>query len=90
MASATSTIRVPRSVQSEVSTASRLLGCNAAELLQRAWLAYRETTEFRDDFQRAQKAFATGDLEHLASRFQERSEERAWQRTQAVEALRAP
>lgn len=36
---ATNPIRVPESIHSEVHTAPRLLGCNAAELLARAWEA---------------------------------------------------
>ncbi len=71
----------------EVQAAAHLLGCNAAELLERAWNAYRQTPDFREDFEHAQKAISVGDLDSIASRLQERSAARAKQRAEAVKAL---
>lgn len=85
---ATNPIRVPESVHTEVHAAARVLGCNAAELLERAWDAFRQTPEFRADFEFAQKAFVAGDLDAVAHRMQEHATERARRRASAVKTLR--
>ncbi len=85
---ATTPIRVPETVHSEVHAAARLMGCNAAELLARAWEAYRQTPEFVADFEYAQKAFSVGDLDAVAHRLHEQAAERASRRAAAVKALR--
>ncbi len=85
---ATNPIRVPELVHSEVHTAARVLGCNAAELLSRAWEAYRHSPEFRTEFEFAQKALSVGDIDAVAHRLHEQSTERAGRRAEAVKALR--
>lgn len=85
---ATNPIRVPESVHNEVHAAARLLGCNAAELLARAWEAYRQSPEFISDFELAQKALSVGDLDAVAHRLSERAAERAKARGDAVQAMR--
>jgi len=85
---ATNPVRVPETVHNEVHTAARLLGCNAAELLERAWQSFRQSPEFLNDFEQAQKAFSVGDLDHVASRLYEQSAHRAKRRADAVKALR--
>ena len=85
----TNPVRVPASVHSEVNAAARVLGCNTAELLEKAWNVYRHSPEFASDFDIAQKAFATGDLDYLASRMQEQAAERAQRRAAAVQQLRS-
>jgi len=77
-------LRVPDQVHSEVTTVARLFDQTPGELLRRAWDAYRQTAEFQDDFAFAQKAFATGDLETIAGRLDERAHERARRRAAAV------
>lgn len=84
----TSPVRVPEAVHREVLTASRLFGCNASELLERAWQAYRQSPEFVDDFALAQKAFSVGDVDAVASLLHDRSTERARRRAASVQALR--
>lgn len=74
---ATNPVRVPEAVHNEVHTAARLLGCNAAELLERAWESFRESPAFIAEFELAQKAFSVGDLDHVASRLYEHSADRA-------------
>lgn len=85
---ATNPVRVPASVHNEVHTAARLLGCNAAELLARAWEAYRQSPEFVAEFEFAQKAFSVGDLDAVAFRLHEQATERARRRADAVKDLR--
>jgi hypothetical protein len=85
---ATNPVRVPEAVHNEVHTAARLLGCNAAELLERAWESFRQSPAFLAEFELAQKAFSVGDLDHVASRLYEQSTDRAKQRAAAVNALR--
>ncbi|MFP5325998.1 MAG: hypothetical protein ACLGHT_00780 [Acidimicrobiia bacterium] len=85
---ATNPIRVPESVHGEVHAAARLLGCNAAELLARAWEAYRESPEFVAEFEYAQKALSVGDIDAVAHRLHEQATERARRRADAVKALR--
>ena len=85
---ATNPIRVPESVRSEVHTAARLLGCNAAELLARAWEAYRQSPEFVSEFEFAQKALSVGDVDAVAHRLHEQAAQRAKRRADAVQALR--
>jgi hypothetical protein len=84
---ATTPMRVPESVHQEVSSAARLIGCNAPELLERAWISYRQSPEFLDDFRTAQKALATGDLDLIAARLEESGLNRAKRRAIQVEAL---
>ncbi|MDA8302084.1 MAG: hypothetical protein M0005_11215 [Actinomycetota bacterium] len=55
----TTPTRVPEAVHGEVQAAARLLGCNASELLERAWNSFRQSAEFGEELARAQKAFAT-------------------------------
>lgn len=86
---ATAPIRVPESVRGEVQTASRLLGCNASDLLARAWEQFRQSPEFKQEFELAQKAFSVGDLDTIARRLTERGAERAADRAVAVQRLRA-
>jgi hypothetical protein len=88
MATKTTTIRVPVDVHAEVLSASRLLGCSPAELLERAWLAYRQAPEFTDDLDVAQQAFATGDLAAITERLRHRGEQRAQARAAAARARR--
>jgi hypothetical protein len=85
---ATNPIRVPEDVHNEVLTAARVIGCNASELLERAWNLYRHTPEFVADFELAQKAFSVGDLNAIASRLNEQAADRARQRAASVAALR--
>lgn len=85
---ATNPVRVPEAVHSEVLAAARVLGCNASELLERAWLSFRESPGFVADFEQAQKAFSVGDLDAVASRLFEQSTDRARRRAAAVMALR--
>jgi len=84
----TSPVRVPEAVHNEVNAAARLLGCNAAELLERAWQSFRQSPEFVAEFELARKAFSVGDLDVVASRLYEQSTDRARRRAQAVTALR--
>lgn len=85
---ATNPIRVPESLHGEVHAAARLLGCNAAELLARAWEAYRQSPEFVAEFERAQKALSVGDIDEVAHRLHEQATGRARRRADAVQALR--
>ncbi len=85
---ATNPVRVPEAVHNEVHTAARLLGCNAAELLERAWEAFRQSPAFIAEFDLARKAFSVGDLDQVASRLYERGADRAKERAAAVKALR--
>jgi hypothetical protein len=87
--SKTTTIRVPEAVHNEVRSAARMFGCTPAELLERAWSAYRDSPEFAEDLSFFQKAVAAGDFGAITARLQERSRERAHQRAAAVEALRS-
>lgn len=86
---ATRPTRVPDVVHQEVQAAARMLGRSPGELLERAWLAYRQSPEFRDDFTRAQKAFATGDLDRVSGFLAERGRERARARADGVQAQRS-
>ena len=84
----TTPTRVPEAVHGEVQAAARLLGCDASELLERAWNSFRQSAEFGEELARAQKAFATGDLGAVASMLQDRATQRARQRAGAVRGLR--
>ena len=84
----TNPVRVPEAVHNEVHTAARLLGCSAAELLERAWESFRRSSAFIAEFELAQKAFSVGDLDRVASRLYEQSTDRANHRAAAVKALR--
>lgn len=84
----TTPIRVPESVHSEVHTAARLLGSNAAQLLARAWEAYRQSPEFVSEFEFAQKALSVGDFDAVAHRLDEQAAQRAKRRADAVRAMR--
>ncbi|MGK2957729.1 MAG: hypothetical protein ACSLFB_04880 [Acidimicrobiales bacterium] len=81
-------VRVPESVHNEVHTAARLFGCNAAELLERAWESFRQNPEFLAEFEETQKAFSVGDLDNVTSRLYEQSTNRARARGAAVKAMR--
>jgi hypothetical protein len=83
------TVRVPEHVYAEVSGAAHLLDCAPGELLQRAWLAYRASPEFTEDFTFAQKAFAVGDLDAIAARLEEQRQERARRRAARARELRS-
>jgi len=85
---ATNPVRVPNAVHGEIHAAARLLGCNASELLERAWQSFRESPEFVAEFELAQKAFSVGDLDLVASRLYEQSSQRAKRRADSVSALR--
>ena len=85
---ATNPIRVPESVHGEVHAAARLLGCNAADLLARAWEAYRQSPEFRSEFEFAQEALSVGDIDAVAHRLHEQAAQRAKSRASAVQAMR--
>ncbi len=85
---ATNPVRVPEAVHNEVHTAARLLGCNAAELLERAWESFRQSPAFLAEFEVAQKAFSIGNLDHVAARLYQQSGDRARSRAAAVKALR--
>lgn len=84
----TNPVRVPTTVHGEVHAAARLLGCNASELLERAWESFRRSPEFATEFELAQKAFSVGDLDFVASFIHRQAEDRATQRAQAVLAMR--
>ncbi len=84
----TNPIRVSETVHAEVGAAARLLGCNAADLLEQAWTSFRQSPQFLHDFEIAQKAFATGDLDRIVIRLSEQAEHRASSRAQAVARLR--
>jgi hypothetical protein len=86
----TSPIRVTETVHAEVGVAARILGCNAADLLEQAWTSFRESPQFLHDFEMAQKAFATGDLDRIVNRLSEQAENRVSLRAQAVSQLREP
>ncbi len=83
----TNPIRVPQAVHSEVHAAARLLGCNAAELLARAWETYRRSPEFLAEFEYAQNALSVGGIDAVAHRLHEQSAQRAKRRADAVQAL---
>ncbi|MGP8150756.1 MAG: hypothetical protein ACLPXU_08720 [Acidimicrobiales bacterium] len=85
---ATNPVRVPEAVHDEVHTVARLFGCNASELLERAWHSFRQSPEFVTEFEQARKAFSTGDLDQVASRLYEQSAQRAKRRADSVKALR--
>jgi len=85
---ATQPVRVPDEVHEEVQNAARLLGCTSGELLARAWLAYRESPEFREEFASFQKAFATGDLDAVTGRLRAHASARAADRAAASRARR--
>jgi hypothetical protein len=53
----TSPVKVPEAVHGEVQAIARPLGCNSAELLERAWSLYRESPDFCSDFEHAQERF---------------------------------
>jgi hypothetical protein len=84
----TSPVRVPEVVRGEVLAAARLLGCNAAELLERAWESFRRSPEFVEEFDLARKAFSVGDLDIISTRLHAQGVERAQQRAAAVQAMR--
>jgi len=85
---ATNPVRVPEAVHDEVHTAARLIGCNASELLERAWLSFRQSPEFVTEFEQARKAFSTGALDQVASHLYEQSARRAQRRADSVKTLR--
>ena len=84
----TSPMRVSETVHAEVGAAARLLGCNAADLLEQAWTSFRQSPQFVHDFEMAQKAFSTGDLDRIVTRLTEQAEHRASSKAQAVAQLR--
>lgn len=75
-------------MRDEVQAAARMFGCDASELLTRAWQEYRTTPQFVHDYETMQKAFSVGDLDAVTSVMRSRSEERAASRADAVKALR--
>jgi hypothetical protein len=81
-------VRVPDEVHEEVQNAARLLGCTAGELLARAWLAYRESPEFRDEFAFFQKAFSKGDIDAITERLRSQAVTRAADRAVASRTRR--
>lgn len=84
----TNPVRVPETVHSEIQAAARVLGCNASELLERAWLTFRQSSEFVEDFEQAKKAFSVGDLDRIAYQLHDQATLRAQRRATAVRALR--
>jgi hypothetical protein len=75
-------------VHDEVHTAARLFGCNASELLERAWRSFRQSPEFVTEFEQARKAFSVGDLDQVTSHLYEQAAQRAKRRADSVTALR--
>jgi hypothetical protein len=84
----TKTIRVPEPVHQEVQNAAEMLGYTPAELLEKAWAAYRKSREFNDDFLFSQKAFAAGDADAVMGRLQERRKQRASRQNTATRSRR--
>jgi len=84
----TNPVRVPETVHSEIQAAARVLGCNASELLERAWLTFRHSQEFVEDFEQAKKAFSVGDFDRIAFQLHDQATLRAKRRADAVGALR--
>jgi hypothetical protein len=85
---ATQPVRVPDEVHEEVQNAARLLGCTSGELLARAWLAYRQSPEFREEFAFFQKAFSAGDLDAVTEHLRGLGTARAADRAAASRARR--
>jgi hypothetical protein len=85
---ATQPVRVPDEVHDEVRSAARLLGCTSGELLARAWLAYRQLPEFREEFASFQKAFSAGDLDAVTEHLRRLGATRASDRATAGRAER--
>lgn len=85
---ATQPVRVPDQVHEEVQNAARLLGCTSGELLARAWLAFRQSPEFREEFAFFQKAFSAGDLDAVTERLRRLGVTRANDRATAGRAER--
>lgn len=79
----TKLVRVPTSTHGEVHLASRLLGLNPSELLHAAWEAYRETPEFANSLEVAQRAFSSGALEKIEEALRVESERRATLRAES-------
>src|SRR5438270_412049 len=79
---------VPDEVYDEVHNASRLFGQTPGELLARAWEAYRQSPEFREDFTYFQKAFSVGDINAVTGRLRERQGQRAGERARVSRAKR--
>ena len=73
-------LRVPESIHQEVSAAAQMLGETPSVLLARAWDAYKGTSDFQQDFNTFQKAYATGDFDIIVSTLSARSHERARQK----------
>jgi hypothetical protein len=67
-------VRVDRETYEELQASSRLLGLTPAGLLRRAWETYKETPEFREQFEWAQKAFAVGDIDALTRMLDEQAD----------------
>lgn len=85
---ATQPVRVPDEVHEEVQNAARLLGCTSGELLARAWLAFRQSPEFREEFTFFQKAFSAGDLDAVTEHLRRLGVTRASDRATAGRAER--
>lgn len=81
---ATSPVRVPEAVHSE----ARVLGCNATDLLERAWRSFRHSPEVVAEFEFTRSALSVGDPDVVASRLVAQSTDRARCRASAVQALR--
>jgi hypothetical protein len=86
---ATAPMRVPQHVKDEVESAARLVGQTPGELLEEAWKSYRESPNFRADFEAAQKALQTGDLDGLAQHLRERGRSRAAAKADRIQRRRS-
>jgi hypothetical protein len=84
MSGETKPIRVPRQVGIEVHAAALVLDMTSAEVLEQAWISYKQTPQFKEDFLSYQQAFASGDLELIADKLNERSLQRAEERAAAA------
>lgn len=76
----TKVVRISDIAADEAAAASRVLGVSPAELLTHAWMQYRESAEFRQAFESAQQAIASGDLTTLTKQMQASARTRATER----------
>lgn len=80
MTGETKPVRIPLQVGLEVRATALVLDMSAAEVLEQAWNHFKASPEFKEQFLSYQEAFASGDLESIATELHRRSVERAVER----------
>ena len=86
MTGPTKPVRIPERVGDEVLVAAQVLGVSSGDLIERAWISFKESPAFKEDFLAYQRALAAGDLDTVVETLNRRASRRAADRATRANA----